>query len=167
MNLLKALVILRDTYKVKKQLIFTGYKHAHIKNYKIIRNFITNEKLDNQVKILGYIPQEDMPYIYSNAHFLVYPSLFEGFGIPLIEAMRTNIPIVCSNAGSIPEIVEESALIFNPYDPENIAIKMLEISQTEKRKELIEKGKIQAQKFSWKNSAEQTLVLFHQLLHKR
>ncbi|NER40330.1 glycosyltransferase family 4 protein [Bacillus megaterium NBRC 15308 = ATCC 14581] len=108
-----------------------------------------------------------MPYIYSNAHFLVYPSLFEGFGIPLIEAMRTNIPIVCSNAGSIPEIVEESALIFNPYDPENIAIKMLEISQTEKRKELIEKGKIQAQKFSWKNSAEQTLVLFHQLLHKR
>jgi len=163
-NLLKALVILRDKYNVEMQLIFTGYKQAHIKNYKMIQRFITKEKLNNQVKFLGYVLQEDMPYLYLNAEFLVYPSLFEGFGIPLVEAMKTNIPIICSNAGSIPEVVEDSALIFNPYAPEDIAIQMLEVLKPETRKSLVEKGKIQAEKFSWKKSAKETLELFHRLV---
>jgi len=163
-NLLKSLVILRDKYDVEMQLIFTGYKRAHIKSYNRIQRFIMKEKLNSQVKILGYVPQEDMPYLYLNAGFLVYPSLFEGFGIPLVEAMKTNIPIICSDAGSIPEVVGDSALIFNPHDPEDIAIQMLEVLKPEIRKSLVEKGKIQSENFSWKKSAKETLVLFHRLV---
>ena len=63
---------------------------------------------------------EEMPYLYLNCTFLVFPSLHEGFGIPLLEAMNTSTPIVCSYAGSIPEVAEDAALLFNPQNPEEI-----------------------------------------------
>ncbi|MFP3381750.1 glycosyltransferase, partial [Bacillus sp. SIMBA_069] len=75
---------------------------------------IAEHHLENQITWLDYISQNEMPYVFRNAYFLCFPSLFEGFGIPLVEAMRTELPIICSNSGSIPEIVGEAALQFNP-----------------------------------------------------
>lgn len=163
-NLLKALLILRDKYKQAINIIFTGNKHAHPENYRQIQKFIDENELLHQVKFLDYIPQEEMPYMYKNSKFLVYPSLFEGFGIPLIEAMRANTPIICSNAASIPEIVEDSALLFNPFDVEDIAQKILEVLKDQLQKQLINKGKEQVKKFSWEKSARETLELFDKFL---
>ncbi|WP_078412233.1 glycosyltransferase family 4 protein [Priestia abyssalis] len=167
LNLLKTLVMLRDQYNVKINLVFTGYKQAHTKNYEEIQRFLLEKGVSSQVKFLGYVQQEEMPYLYLNSKFLVYPSLFEGFGIPLVEAMRTNTPIICSNAASIPEVVGDSALIFNPHDPKDIAIKMLEVLKPETSQTLITKGKEQAKKFSWKKSAKETLEVFRQLIENK
>lgn len=72
--------------------------------------------------------------MYHLASFLIYPSLFEGFGIPLVEAMKTGTPIAAANAGSIPEIVQSAGLLFNPYDPNDIADKLVKIMDVKIRK---------------------------------
>ena len=161
LNLLKAMVILKKHFNVKINMVFTGSgQQAH----ESITNFINENDLSEQIKFLGYLPQEEMPYVYRNAKFLVFPSLFEGFGIPLVEAMRTKTPIVCSNAGSIPEVVEDSALLFDPNNPEDIALKILEVLKEQTRIELINKGIKQAEKFSWEKCSETTLEVFKRVM---
>ncbi|MDM5224305.1 glycosyltransferase [Peribacillus sp. NJ11] len=97
------------------------------------------------------------PIYYRNASFLTFPSLFEGFGIPLVEAMRTKMPIVCSNVGSILEVVGDCALLFDPLNPEDIALKITEVLKEPTRIELINKGINHAQKFTWDRCSKTTL----------
>ena len=144
MNLLKAILSLRDQYKKQISLVLTGYTYKGNMIYQSVVNFLEKHRLENQVKIIGYIPPEEMPYLFLNANFLVFPSLYEGFGIPLVEAMKTQCPIVCSNRGSIPEVVGEAGLQFNPEDPNEIAMQILKVLNPQTRLELIEKGNEQA-----------------------
>ncbi|WP_379971139.1 glycosyltransferase family 4 protein [Ectobacillus sp. sgz5001026] len=160
-NLLKAMVFLKKKFNVKINMVFTGFEQQAQKS---IIDFIKENDLSEQIKFLGYLPQEEMPYVYRNAKFLVFPSLFEGFGIPLVEAMRTKTPIVCSNAGSIPEVVEDCALLFDPTSPEDIALKILEVLNEQTRTELINKGINQAEKFSWEKCSKSTLEVFKRVL---
>lgn len=163
-SLLKALVILRDRYQKTIPLVLTGYIYKENKLFPTILDFLKEHNLSEQVKILGYIPEQELPYIYQNAHLLVFPSLFEGFGIPLVEAMKTQTPIVCSDRGSIPEVVDDAALFFNPESSEDIALKIMNAMEPAIRMKLIKKGSERAKAFSWEKSAKDTLNVFRSVL---
>lgn len=102
------------------------------------------------IVFLGYVSDQELPRLTGAALALTYVSLFEGFGVPLLEAMKCGVPVITSEVSSMPEVVGEAGLLVNPYSVEDIAEKMeIILKKKELRKALIEKGKLQAQKFSW------------------
>jgi alpha-1,3-rhamnosyl/mannosyltransferase len=167
LNLLTAIALLRDHYNKKIQLVLTGYASKDNQAYQSVLQFIKKFQLGHQVRILGYVPKEDMPYLYASSSFMVFPSLFEGFGIPIVEAMKTGCPIVCSDRGSIPEVAGDAALFFNPEDPKDIASKILKMMDVKVRRNLIDKGKIQAECFSWNRTAVETLQVLREVARRR
>ncbi|MFD2369931.1 glycosyltransferase family 4 protein [Brevibacillus sp. GCM10020057] len=163
LNLLKALVLLRDNHGLRIPMVFTGSsQEAH----ESVMAYISQNQLWDQIKWLSYVPQNEMPYLYRHAGFLCFPSLFEGFGIPLVEAMRAQIPIISSNCGSIPEVVGDASLLFDPIRPDDIAAKLSAIQQPEIREDLIAKGNAQAKRFSWEKCARDTLAVFRSVARK-
>lgn len=166
-NLLKAYKILKEDYHVSHKLVLTGdskQQKAEIERY------IKENRLEEDIVYLGYLPQEDMPCFFSNATVLAFPSVFEGFGIPLVEAMRSKVAIACSNCGSIPEVVGDAALYFDAYNPEDIAEKINQlIVNSVLREELIEKGTRIVQRYSWKKCAQGTVDYLNSILvaHKK
>lgn len=159
-NLLKAILILREKYNTIIPLVLTGYADKRNGIYQSVLQFIREHSLEKQVWVLGYVHPDEMPSLYWNSSFLVFPSLYEGFGIPLVEAFKTKTPIVCSKKGSIPEITDNAALYFNPESPEEIALKMMKMLNPVTRKQLSEKSSLRSQHFSWKKTAEETLKVF-------
>lgn len=148
---------LRSFNKIKDKtlhkLVLTGGK-SH--NDKHVRELIS--KMGDSVQVLGYVPDEDMPLIYNLADLFVYPSLYEGFGLPPLEAMACGCPVIASNTSSIPEVVEDAAIIIDPYDVDEIADAMERvINDKELRKNLIEKGYENVRRFSWEKSAHEIL----------
>jgi glycosyltransferase involved in cell wall biosynthesis len=135
-------------------------------------NFSNAEKLE--IKRLGikldqihYFAGDDLllANLYSNATAFIYPSLYEGFGIPPIEAMYLGCPVVCSNAGSIPEVVGEAGYYFDPLSIENMisAIESVVFSE-ESRKNLIEQGRQRSTLFSWQKCAQETYNVYRDLI---
>ncbi len=112
---------------------------------------ITNNK---NIEFTGYLSDEDLSLQYSNALFFVYPSLYEGFGLPPLEAMSLGCPVVVSNTSSIPEVCGEAALYFDPHDVRDISAKLKNmIDDKELRNKLKFLGEEQVTRFSWKRSA--------------
>ena len=156
-RLIDAYKILKEKHDTKCKLVLTG-NAFNDKNG--LMSCIRENKLESDVITLGYIDQKDMPYVFVNAEMLVFPSLFEGFGIPLVEAMRMGTPIACSDCGSIPEIAGDAAIMFNALDAADMAEKIHRLeADIELQEELREKGYQRARIFSWKKSAEQTLEI--------
>lgn len=111
-----------------------------------------------QVHSLGYVADSDLAALYSGALGFVFPSLFEGFGFPILEAMRCHLPVLCSNTSSLPELAGNAAILVNPLDTEAIAegIRQL-VENDERRAQFIQAGSIQAQQFTWERAAQQAL----------
>ncbi|MCD6149533.1 glycosyltransferase family 4 protein [bacterium] len=106
--------------------------------------------LQDKVKLLDFVPREDLPALYKNAGIFVYPSLYEGFGLPVLEAMNCGTAVICSNASSLPEVGGEAVEYFNPKDEKELAEKMKKVlNDNNLRNKLSTKGKKQAEKFSW------------------
>jgi len=119
------------------------------------------KKIQDKKEIIytDYVAKEDLPALFSGAKAFVLPSLYEGFGIPVLDAMACGCPVVVSNISSLPEVVGEAGILVDPGNVENIAIsikRVLNLGDNE-RKTLIEKGLKQAQKFSWEKCARETL----------
>jgi glycosyltransferase involved in cell wall biosynthesis len=151
MNLLKAFSVFKRMQKSNMQLLIAG-RHAWM--YEEFVKSLQSYKYRNDVKLLGYLPQVELAKITASAYTVVYPSFFEGFGVPPIEAMACNVPVVTSNTAAIPEICGDAALFANPASFEDIADKMMQLFKDEnKRNELIKKGKIQQQQYSWDKTA--------------
>jgi len=107
------------------------------------------------VLFFGYLPTPERDVLYQHAAALVFPSLYEGFGLPPLEAMQMSCPVVCSNAASLPEVVGDAAELFDPYDTVSIANGIWRVISDEgRRRSLIKKGILQSKKFSWEASAE-------------
>ena len=123
--------------------------------------------LKERVIITGYVPHELLPVFYRQADLFVYPSLYEGFGLPPLEALSQGVPVITSNAASLPEVVGDAALTFKPEDVQELAALMLQVLKDDKlRNSLREKGPERAKEFSWRITAEKTIGVYRQLLKK-
>lgn len=128
---------------------------------KDVMDRLMKSKICSRVHMLGYVEDGILPYVYSAADIFVFPSLYEGFGLPPLEAMACGVPVVASNVSSIPEVVGDAALLVDPNDPKQIAARILEIVENESlRHELIFKGLNQAAKFKWEKTAKKMLDIF-------
>jgi glycosyltransferase involved in cell wall biosynthesis len=120
--------------------------------------------ITERVKFLDFVTDQDLPGLYKNAQCFVLPSLYEGFGLPVLEAMQYGCPVLTSNVSSLPEVGGDAAVYFDPTNTEEIAKKIdLVLSDEKLRKEMVEKGKIQVKKFSWEKTAKETLGVLEKL----
>lgn len=121
-------------------------------------DYVLEQGLEDQVIFTGYVSNSQLAALYSKAECFIFPSLYEGFGIPLLEAMQHRCPVVASNAASLPEVGGDAALYFDPHDPEDIKDKIMNVmSDTKVRQTLVKKGLKRVQLFSWEKSAKETL----------
>ena len=123
--------------------------------------------LTDRVHFAGFVTGDDLPVLYSLADLFVYPSLYEGFGLPVVEAMACGVPVVTSNTSCLPEIAGDAALLVDPHDEKDIAEGMLRLLEDrELRTRCIERGETRARMFSWREAASQTLQAFRELTGK-
>lgn len=132
-----------------------------------LSQIIYDSNLKEKVVFPGFIPDTDLPYIYNRADVFVYPSLAEGFGLPVLEAMASGLPVITSNNSSLPEVVEKAGLLVNPQDEKEIAaaLKTL-ILKPKLAQKLSRLGLEQAKKFSWEKTAKQTLKILEETAKK-
>jgi len=120
--------------------------------------------MEGRVKLLGFVPTETCPVLYSAADCFVFPSLYEGFGFPPLEAMACGTPVISSDRSSLPELVDDSGLIVNPEDVGAIAAAMTTVLSTESlRRDLGARGMKRAKLFSWEKTAAQTLAVYEEV----
>jgi glycosyltransferase involved in cell wall biosynthesis len=146
--LLDALVLLRERYALRPCCVFTGDLDCNPFNVDV-RAEILGRALSETVHHLGTVSLSELKYLYVNARGLIFPSILEGFGLPVLEAMAAGCPILASNRTSIPEVAGEAALYFDPYDPSDIAETVLRFYKDSSiAKRLVEEGKKRAKNFS-------------------
>ena len=140
------------------KLIIVGRKG---KSYEIYKSTAERLHVADKVIFPGFIPLEHMPIFYSACEVFVYPSLYEGFGLPPIEAMASGVPIIASNLTSIPEVVGNAALLINPYNIDELYEAMKRVLEDPLLKaNLINKSLIRSSKFSWLKTAQETVKAF-------
>jgi len=126
-----------------------------------------NLGIKDRVKFLGFVPTEDLPLLLSGALAFIQPSLWEGFGIPVVEAMATGVPVIVSNASSLPEVVGKAGLLVDPYSIDQIeqAIRTI-VADKKLQQKYSKEGIAQAKKFSWDKMARTVLKVFKELAAK-
>lgn len=123
--------------------------------------------LEERVHFTGYVPDEDLPALYSAADLFVFPSLYEGFGLPVLEAMACGAPVVCSDTSSLPEVAGDAALLVNPTDVRALAAAIERVLTDEAlRASLQARGLERARRFTWEEAARRTLEVYQQVLGK-
>jgi len=161
-SLILASEYLKRKYKIDYQFIIAGGE-AWTQNKKIY-DLAKKSYISNEIKFLGYIPAEDKMALYQAASIFIYPSFYEGFGFPPLEAMASGVPVICSDSSSLPEIVSNTALLFDPYDINQLAETIHQVLTDDNlKRNLIEKGKEQVKSFSWEKTARETLELFKEV----
>lgn len=130
-----------------------GWQYEEVE-LEIRKNYLTKK-----VHMLGYLSGTSLVKLYNLASALVFPTLYEGFGIPPLEAMQSGCPVIASNRASLPEVVGDAALMIDPENEDQLAQAMLKIINPEIASKLSAAGLEQAKKFSWKRSAEKVLLL--------
>jgi glycosyltransferase involved in cell wall biosynthesis len=123
------------------------------------------QQANERVKFIGYVDAADKNALLSGATAFVFPSLYEGFGLPVLEALACGVPVLCSHTSSLPEVAGEAAVMVNPLDADDIARGLREITTNDElRQTLIERGYQQAQQFTWQACAEVVLNVFENIL---
>lgn len=153
MNLLKAFSLFKKWQKSNMKLLVAGRLAWQ---YEDLVEKLKTYKYREDVVMLDYVSDEQLAKITASAYALVYPSLFEGFGLPIIEAMQAGTPVICSNTSSMPETAADAALFADPNDPDAIAKQMLALYKDESlRNAQLEKGIQRAGEFNWDKTADQ------------
>jgi len=138
-----------------------------IRMKKILDNVLKDTGIGNQVIFTGFIPDKHLDCLMGRALFLVYPSFYEGFGIPVLEAMQMGTPVITSNVTALPEVAGDAALLVNPHDIEEIAEAMIKLFIDKSlRRELRERGRERAKNYKWEITAKQYLALYTELINK-
>jgi glycosyltransferase involved in cell wall biosynthesis len=163
-TLISAFNQLKEKHKIDHHLILignTGWK------YEQIFAEIERSPWRDQIHHLNYLSDEEVALFYSKADAFVYPSHYEGFGLPVLEAMTLGAPVVTSNTSSLPEVAGDAAILIDPNEPANLAEAMLQIiSDSQRRDELIQKGKERANLYNWEKTAVATLQAYKALVDK-
>jgi len=150
-NLLKGFSIFKKRQRSNMKLVITGrlaWQHGDFEE------MLSRYAFRSDVRLTGYLPTEAMPALVGGAYALVYPSLWEGFGIPLVEAMQAGVPVLCSGNSSMPEVAGEAGLFFDPLQPEDIAAQLSRVYKDEPgRSVMIRRGLERASAFRWEDSA--------------
>lgn len=164
-NLLKALLHIKQKYNIRIHCVLTGYNY---KNGYNIKETVDAYKLHDQIYDLEYVSIEAIRYLYHNAEMLCFPSLFEGFGMPVIEAMAAGCPVSCSNTTTLPEVAGDAAVFFNPKDPEDIAKAILDVWQNKQLKaRLISSGKKNTERFHTKQMIDSHMTAFRHAIRNK
>lgn len=154
-TLLLALARIRDA--VPSELVVTG-GYAWNEDFERI---VAENGLSGRVRRVGHVERTDLPHLYRGALAFVYPSLFEGFGLPVLEAMASGVPVVCSRAASLPEVAGQAALFFDPHDVDELARALLAVAtDPDLRARLAALGHDNERRFSWDKTAAKTLEVF-------
>jgi len=160
-NLKRLLLALKN---LETNLVIVGKKEGFITGDEGISNLIKQNNLENKIFFTGYVQDEDLPAIYNLATLFIFPSLYEGFGIPPLEAQACGCPVICSNVASLPEVYGDSVLYCNPYDLNDIKEKIeILINNEDLREQLRLKGFENLKKFSWKKSAKKIIEIIERL----
>jgi glycosyltransferase involved in cell wall biosynthesis len=158
--------LLNDFYKLKKQfpgllLLVAGKEFSLKKELESVgwlATLDTNLKFKNDVHSLGFVSDSELQYLYAHAEAFVFPSRYEGFGLPILEAMQAKCPVVCYDNSSLPEVAGDAALMVP--DGESMVYAITQLLEDESlRKSLIKKGLAQAKKFTWEKTAKETLEI--------
>jgi glycosyltransferase involved in cell wall biosynthesis len=136
-----------------------------ITKYQGLRRAVHQHKLHKHVRFLGFVPIETLAVLYRLAAAFVFPSLYEGFGLPPLEAMACGTPVVTSNASSMPEVVGEAAFLVDPYDAESIADGMRQVlTDASLRATLVERGFERAKMYSWEQSVRRVREIYAEVI---
>jgi len=132
--------------------------------YKDIFKMVKNSKYREDIIFTGFIDDKDKPHLYNLADVFLYPSFFEGFGFPPLEAMACGVPTIVSNVSSLPEVVGNSAVMISPYNVDELTFAIREILEDKNlREDLIKNGLKQARKFDWGKTAKEVLKIFYEI----
>jgi glycosyltransferase involved in cell wall biosynthesis len=157
-RLIEAFAVVRRGGLDELKLVLIG---DDISKYAVLRRAVHRLQLHKHVRFLGYLPVETLAVMYRLAGVFVFPSLYEGFGLPPLEAMASGTPVVASNASSLPEVVGDAGLLVDPYDPDAIAgaIRRVVIDET-LRSDLRQRGLARAKEFSWERSVRRVQRIY-------
>lgn len=160
--IISAFNYLKEKHKIEHQLVLIGKKGWR---YEPIFAAIESSPWREQIHHLDYLSNELVALFYSKADVFVYPSHYEGFGLPVLEAMTLGAPVVCANSSSLPEVTGKAALLIEPDEPMQLAEGILKvISDSQLRQELIQLGKERAKLFSWEKTAKETLKAYRGIM---
>lgn len=159
MGLIKAYVTLDKSIRENFSIYVVG-KHGN--DHENILNVVRQEQIEDKVVFFGYVTDKELDDLYAKAYAFVFPSYFEGFGLPVLEAMAKGTPVLCSNSSSIPEVGGDAVLTFDPYNENEIADRILQlVNDKELRNQMIDKGLERAKKFDKQGAAEGTIEVFN------
>jgi glycosyltransferase involved in cell wall biosynthesis len=157
-RLLEAIASLRDEHALKIELVCTGNKNEF---WPIIEQRLVSLRLQDQVKFLGMVRPGELRALYARAEFVVFPSLFEGAGMPLLESWQDNVPVTCSGVTSLPEMAGDAALLFDPNSVQSIADALAKMhTNRDLREEFRRRGAKRLLDFSWDRTARHYRAVF-------
>jgi glycosyltransferase involved in cell wall biosynthesis len=160
--LIRAYAHLRREPHIAHGLVLVGDRGW---KYEPIFRLVEQLGLRDAIRFTGAVPADDLPALYNAADLFVYPSLYEGFGLPPLEAMACGTPVVTSNVSSLPEVVGDAALLLDPHDEGGLVEAMARgLADVELRQHLRERGFEQARQFSWERCARETLAVYEEAM---
>lgn len=163
-GLIEAFSKLICKYKKNIKLVIAGRKGP---SYSIYKRRVQELHIENKVIFPGFISMEHLPYLYNAAELFVYPSFYEGFGLPPIEAMSCGLPVIASNTTSIPEVVGKGSMLVDPNNIDLLSDLMLQILlNKELRQKLILSSLVRASELTWEKTAKKTLLAYSKILNK-
>lgn len=164
-TLIEAFSILRDKYHVKEKLVVVGARGW--KSSSLFRR-IDELHIGDNVIFTGYVDDRDLPAAYSGASIFVFPSLYEGFGLPILEAMQCEVPVVASSVSSIPEVLGDAGILVNPFDADEWAESIYGLLQNEMLRGIfVQRGLKRVSNYSWRKVAEETLSVYRMVLNRK
>jgi glycosyltransferase involved in cell wall biosynthesis len=156
--LLDALALLRDRHHLRVDVVFTGHRNAF---YPVIEARVAALGLGDRTRFLGHVAPAELAALYRLCRLLVFPSRFEGFGMPVLEAFRLGVPVACSDAACLPEVAGDAALLFSPDDPAAMAEALRRLwEDAALREALATKGVERARRYTWRDTALKYRALY-------
>jgi len=164
--LLKAYLLLNDELKRQYKVVIVGKRDGFLTGDEELTRWInTQPEIQANIVFTGYVANEDMDAVYRDASLFVFPSVYEGFGLPPLEAMLNNCPVIASATSSLPEVCGDAALYFNPQSSQELYMKMTEVLTQKKISDaLITKGQQQIKHFTWDECAAKHIEIFNRVI---
>jgi glycosyltransferase involved in cell wall biosynthesis len=150
-NTFKAFDLYKEKTGSSEKLVLVGDKYFWSPHIKAV---FDNMKHQQEVVFTGHLKENRLSEVLAAAKCLLYVSYFEGFGIPIIEAMACGVPVICSNTSSMPEVAEDAAIIVNPHNADEISEAMISLNDFDLRNKIVQKGLLRHQSFTWQNTAD-------------